>query len=83
MKVYSATIRISKAAAIKYTDAIGPISSYKRSKIKVTETNKGMTAFIKAEDITALMASSNYVMKAAKVAEAALGVKVPQKKRST
>ena len=82
MKVYSATIRIGKAAAIKYTDAIGPISSYKRSKIKVTETKNEMTAFIKADDITALMASSNYVMKAAKVAEGALGVKIPQKKRS-
>ncbi len=82
MKIYSATIRISKAAAIKYTDAIGPISSYKRSEIKVVETKNEMTAHIKADDITALMASSNYVMKAAKVAEAALRVRIPQKKRS-
>ena len=82
MKIYSATIRISKAAAIRYTDAIGPISSYKRSEIKVAETKNEMTAHIKADDITALMASSNYVMKAAKVAEAALRVRIPQKKRS-
>jgi hypothetical protein len=82
MKVYSATIKISKAAPIKYTDAFGPISSYKRSTIKVTETKTGITASIKANDIIALMASSNYVMKAAKAAESALGAKVPQKKRS-
>lgn len=82
MRVYNATIRIGKAAPIRYVDAIGPISSYKRSRIKVTETKMEMTASIKADDITALMASSNYIMKAAKSAESALKAKIPQKKRS-
>ena len=79
---YSATIKIGKPKGIKYTYIIGSKTEYKRSSISAKESEGTLEVKISANDITALMASSNYVMKAVKTAESALGTRIPQKSGS-
>ncbi|MEM3841407.1 MAG: hypothetical protein QXN59_01790 [Candidatus Micrarchaeaceae archaeon] len=78
---YAANFKISKRAEIRYSTIIGNRLEYKRSNISVKEAKQFVNVHINASDITALIASSNYVLKAVKTAEAALTAKIPQKNR--
>jgi tRNA threonylcarbamoyladenosine modification (KEOPS) complex Pcc1 subunit len=67
--LYSANIRIPKRNGLKYTKIIGKISTYKRSGIEIKEGKKALDISITADDITALRASMNSIMRDLQVVE--------------
>ena len=60
---YEAEIRIEKSSRIDYKKALGEIKEHNRSGIKITETKSTVNIKIKTNDITALRATMNAVMR--------------------
>jgi tRNA threonylcarbamoyladenosine modification (KEOPS) complex Pcc1 subunit len=68
---YSTTIVIPKKLKIPYLKALGSMKEHKRSGISIKETDQELRITIQTEDITALRASVNAVIRDISVIEAA------------
>ena len=67
----SAIITIPKSIKTDYKRIIGELRKQKRSKLSVKETQKGITITIEADDITALRATMNNIIRDVQVIEGA------------
>lgn len=69
--MYSAKILIKKGSDTSYKRIIGSIKEHSRSKISIKETAKELQINIETDDITALRASINTVIRDIQVIDAA------------
>jgi tRNA threonylcarbamoyladenosine modification (KEOPS) complex Pcc1 subunit len=69
--VYSAELRIPKLKGLVYKRLIGKIVMYKRSKVSLREDKNFMYVAITADDVTALRASANSIMRDVQIIEKA------------
>lgn len=77
---HNANIKISKQKGIAYKKIIGVNKSYKRSKIKISENKNCVYISIDANDITALRASANAVLRELQVIESVAAIPQNQNK---
>ncbi|MCL5117283.1 MAG: hypothetical protein M1124_00440 [Candidatus Marsarchaeota archaeon] len=61
---YSSIIKVPKEASrIKYTGILEKHKAYKRSEVAVEESNSGLNILVNADDLNALKASTNGILR--------------------
>lgn len=71
MKRYTAKIVVPKSAKIDYQKALGEAKEHQRSGIKIEETESELTINVETDDITAMRASLNTLIRDIQVIEKA------------
>lgn len=71
MAYYKANIEVRKVPGLDYKTLIGVVRQYERSKITIDEDTKVFTITITTEDIAALRATMNAILRDVQVIESA------------
>ncbi len=71
MTYYKANIEVRKVPGLNYKSLLGAVRQYERSKITVGEDTEVFTITIVTEDLAALRASMNAIMRDMQVIEGA------------